>query len=155
MKKYSTLILKFAIIIIGTIVLTLSIFGLVAYIKEGPFNPRYDQILYPIFISVYLSTIPLYIVLYKGFVILNNIDYNMTFTNKTLSGLEVMKKCSLIITVIYGLILPFIYIVADMADAPGFIIIMMLVMFVSFVFAVFFTLLQRVVQDAKAAINKD
>jgi hypothetical protein len=28
-------------------------------------------------------------------------------------------------------------------------------MFVSFVFAVFFTLLQRVVQDAKAAINKD
>ena len=54
----------------------------------------------------------------------------------------------MIISGLYVVILPFVYIVAELDDAPGLIIVGMVPIFASMVIAVFAAVLQRLLQEA-------
>ena len=68
----------------------------------------------------------------------------------SVAALKKIKFCAIIISGLYVVILPFVFLVADLDDAPGLVIIGMVPVFASMVIAVFAAVLQRLLQEAIA-----
>ncbi|CEG28795.1 DUF2975 domain-containing protein [Bacillus sp. B-jedd] len=147
MKRGSTLFLKMAVFIMGIPVLALCVVG-VFWLAKNPANPEYAHILYPIVFGVYGSTIPYYMALYQAFMLLGFIDKNEAFSELSVMALKKIKYCALTISGLYAAILPFVYFVAELDDAPGLIIMGMVPVFASLVIAVFAAVLQRLLKEA-------
>ncbi|WP_096200303.1 DUF2975 domain-containing protein [Bacillus sp. FJAT-45350] len=147
MKRGSTIFLKIAVFLIGFPVLALCILGL-PWIVNNPVNPDYAHVLYPIIIGIYLSVIPFFVALYQAFKLLNYIDKSLAFSEVSVKGLKVIKFCAVSISGLYLVIMPFVFLVAELDDAPGLIIIGMVPMFASMIIAVFAAVLQRLLQEA-------
>lgn len=147
MKRGTTLFLKIAVILIGIPVLALGILGL-PWLANNPVNPDYAHILYPILMGMYASAIPFYIALYQAFRLLGLIDRNEAFSELSIKALKNIKKCAITISVLYVIILPFVYLLAELDDAPGLIIVGMVPIFASMVITVFAAVLQRLLQEA-------
>lgn len=147
MKHGSTLFLKIAVFLIGIPVLVLSIFLLMEVVKN-PANPDYAHILYPIVIGLFTSVIPFFVALYQAFKLLNYIDRNEAFSERSVQRLKNIKVCALIIGSLYTVILPFVFLLAQLDDAPGLVIVGMVPIFASIVIAVFAAVLQKLLQEA-------
>ncbi|MEH7111323.1 DUF2975 domain-containing protein [Neobacillus niacini] len=147
MKKGTTLFLKLAVILMGIPVLALAIFGL-TWLPKNPANPEYAHILYPIVVGMYVSVIPFFAALYQAFKLLGHMDKNQAFSDLSVKALKNIKFCAITISVIYAIILPFVFMVADLDDAPGLVIVGMVPIFASMVIAVFAAVLQRLLQEA-------
>jgi hypothetical protein len=147
MKRYSTIFLKIAVIMIGLPVLALCIYG-IPWLVKNPVNPDYTHILYPIVAGLYLSSIPFYIALYQAYKLLCYIDGNMAFSQTSVDALKNIKYCATVVSTLYVVMMPFVYLVADKDDAPGLILFGMVPIFASLVIAVFAAVLQRLLQDA-------
>ncbi|MDS9470743.1 DUF2975 domain-containing protein [Sporosarcina pasteurii] len=147
MKQGSTLFLKIAVFLMGIPVLALGIFG-VTWLAKNPFNSNYDQILYPIVIGMYLSVIPFFIALSQAFKLLSFIDKNKAFSERSVNALKKIKRCAMVISGLYVIVLPFVFFVAELDDAPGLIIVGMVPIFASMVIAVFAAVLHRLLQEA-------
>ncbi|WP_066050868.1 DUF2975 domain-containing protein [Robertmurraya korlensis] len=147
MKRGSTLFLRMALILLGVPVLALGIFGL-TWLPKHPFNADFDHILYPILVGMYASVIPFFGALYQAFKLLNFIDKNQAFSELSVKALQTIKFCAIAFSGLYVIILPFVYIVAEIDDAPGLILMGMVPTFASLVIAVFAAVLQRLLQEA-------
>ncbi|HWL11865.1 MAG TPA: DUF2975 domain-containing protein [Ureibacillus sp.] len=147
MKQGTTLFLKLAVIFIGIPVLAVGILGL-PWLAKNPVNPDYAHILYPIVIGMYVSAIPFYAALYQAFRLLGYIDRSKAFSEISVKALNNIKKCAITIIIVFVLIMPFVYLLADLDDAPGLVIIGMVPIFASMVIAVFAAVLQRLLQEA-------
>jgi hypothetical protein len=147
MKRGSTLFLKLALFLIGTPVLALGAFGL-PWLVKNPFNPDYAHILYPIVIGMYVSAIPFFVALFQALKLLSYIDKNEAFSLISVKALKNIKFCAMAFSGLYVVIIPFVYMVAELDDAPGLIIIGMVPIFASMVIAVFAAVLQRLLQEA-------
>ena len=147
MKRGTTFFLKAALILIGLPVLALSIVGFI-WLMRNPANPDYDQLLYPIITGMYLSAIPFFIAVYQALNLLNHIDKNQAFSDLSVKALKNIKFCALIICGLYVVMLPFVFGVAQMDDAPGLVLVGMVPVFASFVITVFAAVLQRLLQEA-------
>ncbi|MFC5464144.1 DUF2975 domain-containing protein [Lederbergia graminis] len=147
MKHGSTLFLKIAVFLMGVSVLALSILLLVDVVKN-PANPDYAHILYPIVIGLFTSVIPFFVALYQAFKLLNYIDRNEAFSERSVKHLKNIKVCAIIIGSLYTVILPFVFLLAQLDDAPGLVIVGMVPIFASIVIAVFAAVLQKLLQEA-------
>jgi len=147
MKQGSTLFLKIAVFLIGTPVLALGIVGS-PWLANNPVNPDYAHILYPIVIGMYVSVIPFFVALYQAFKLLSYIDRNQAFSELSVKALKKIKFCALTISGLYVVLMPFVFLVADLDDAPGLVIVGMVPVFASMVIAVFAAVLQRLLQEA-------
>ena len=147
MKRGSTLFLRISVLLIGTPVLTLCVYG-ISWLANNPVNPDYAHILYPILIGVYVSVIPFFVALCQSFKLLSFIDKNQAFSELSVKALKNIKFCAISISGLFVLIIPFVYLVADLDDAQGLIIIGMVPIFASIVIAVFAAVLQRLLQEA-------
>lgn len=147
MKKGTTLFLKLAVLFIGLPILALSLFGL-TWLINNPASPAYDQLLYPILIGMYVSVLPFFAALYQAFKLLNHIDRNQAFSDLSVKALKNIKFCALLISGLYLAILPFVFGLAQMDDAPGLVLVGMVPVFASLVIAVFAAVLQRLLQEA-------
>ena len=147
MKRCSTIFLRIAVILIGIPVLVLCIFG-VPWLANNPVNPDYAHILYPILIGIFVSIIPFFVALYQVLKLLSYIGKNKAFSELSVKALKNIKYCAITISTLYGVMMPFVYLVAEKDDAPGLIIIGMAPIFASMVIAVFAAVLQRLLQDA-------
>ena len=147
MKKGTTIFLKMAIILMGLPVLALSIWGMISLIQY-PANKEYAWLLYPIVGGVYLASIPYYFGLYQSFRLLCLIDKNQAFSHQSVTGLRNIKYCGLVISAIFVVLMPFIFMVAEKDDAPGLIIFAMLPIFAAMVVAVFSAVLERLLKEA-------
>ncbi|WP_026906739.1 DUF2975 domain-containing protein [Paucisalibacillus globulus] len=147
MKRGSTLFLKMALIIVGIPVLLLAVVGGI-WLGNNPVNPDFDHILYPIIIGTYMSAIPFYMAFYQAFKLLNYIDRNQAFSQISVDALTKIKYSAIIFSFVYVVIIPFVYLVAELDDAPGLIIIGAIPIFASLVIAVFAAVLQRLLQEA-------
>ena len=152
MKRSSTLFLKVAVIFIGIPVLALCLFLLPQIVNEA--NQAADRgsdlafVVYVILLVMYVSAIPFYFALYQSFNLLSYIDKNQAFSELSVISLKKIKKCAIIISGLYVVALPFVYIMAEVDDAPGLIIVGMIPIFASMVIAVFAAVLQRLLQEA-------
>jgi Protein of unknown function (DUF2975) len=147
MKQGTTLFLKIAVFIIGTPVLALCIFWL-PWLANNPVNPDYAHILYPILIIMYVSVIPFFVALYQAFKLLSHIDKNKAFSEISVKVLNKINYCAITISGLYVVGMPFFYTLAELDDAPGIILIGLVVIFASMVIAVFAAVLQRLLQEA-------
>ncbi|EON74145.1 DUF2975 domain-containing protein [Lysinibacillus sphaericus] len=149
MKRVSTLFLKLAVILMGIPVLALCIF-LVPEIASfaAQLYPDMAYIKYLIFINLYATAIPFYLALYQAFRLLSYIDKNIAFSDLSVRALKNIKYCAITISILYVLGMPLFYLMAEMDDAPGIILIGMVMIFASIVITVFAAVLQKLLQNA-------
>jgi hypothetical protein len=147
MERASTLLLKMAVFLLASPAIAFILLGL-PYLIQNPFNTTYAHILYPIVIGISLTMIPFFFALYQAYKLLHYIDKRQAFSQISVSALKKIKCCAWFISGIYIVILPFLYFVAKLDDAPGIMVIGMVVVFASFLIAVFAALLQRLLQEA-------
>lgn len=152
MNRGSTLFLKVAVIFIGIPVLALCIFVLlqIAMIAFEEFKKgaQLAYIVFGILLVMYVSAIPFYFALYQALKLLGYIDKNQAFSLVSVTALKKIKQCAITISVLYVVALPLIYIIAEWDDAPGLIIIGMVMVGAPFVIAVFAAVLQRLLKEA-------
>lgn len=146
-KRGKILILKIAVLLIGIPVIAFALFGL-PWLINNPVNPDYAKILYSILFIMYLSMIPYFIVLYQAFQLLINIENNKAFSIVSLRALNRIKYCAMSISILYVIGMPFIYLLGDKDDAPGVILIGLIIIFASMVASIFTAVLQELLKDA-------
>lgn len=149
MERGTTLFLKGAVIVIGIPVLALCIF-LVPEIANfaAELYPDFSIIKYLVFIDLYASAIPFYIALYQAFKLLGYIDKNQAFSERSVQVLKNIKYCAFTISGILVLGMPLFYLMAERDDAPGIIVIGMVLIFAAMVIAVFAAVLQKLLKEA-------
>lgn len=147
MKKGTTLFLKSAVIFMALPVLVLSIVGMVDLVRN-PANPDYAYMLYPIVAGIYISSLPYYFALYQSFRLVSFIDNGKAFSELSVFALRKIKYCGIVISIIFMVILPFIYLVAESDDAPGLILVGMIPIFTALVIGVFAAVLERLLKEA-------
>ncbi len=143
MKKVPTLFLKGALIVIGLAVAGLCIIGLPAAIMSD--NVGYYR---PLLFGMYVPAIPFFIALFQAGKLLKYIETNTAFSAWSVKALKNIKYSGIAICSMYTLGLPYIYMVAEKDDAPGVILIGLIIIFASFVIAVFAGLLESLLQNA-------
>ena len=152
MKRGSTLFLKLAVIFMGIPVLAMCLFLLPQMANEA--NEAAERgsdiafVVYGILMVMYVSAVPYYIALYQSFNLLSYIDKNQAFSELSVIALKKIKNCAVIISGLYVVALPFVYIMAEVDDAPGLIIVGMIPIFAALVIAVFAAVLQRLLKEA-------
>lgn len=152
MKRSSTLFLKAAVFFMGIPVLALCIFLLPQIVNEA--NEAADKgsdlayVVYGIVTVMYITAIPFYFALYQSFTLLSYIDRNQAFSDLSVLALKKIKNCAITISGFYVIVLPFVYILAEIDDAPGLILVGMVMVFAPLVIAVFAAVLQRLLKEA-------
>ncbi|GIP14749.1 membrane protein [Paenibacillus montaniterrae] len=149
MTRGTTLFLKSALILIGLPVLALCIFFV-------PWIANYAVKLYPdmaylkylVLLDLYAAAIPFYAALYQAFKLLGYIDKNQAFSELSVAALKKIKLCAISISALYAVGLPLLYLIAEADDAPGLILIGLVIIFASLVIAVFAAVLQRLLKEA-------
>ncbi|QNG61312.1 DUF2975 domain-containing protein [Bacillus sp. PAMC26568] len=149
MKRGTTLFLKIAVILIGIPVLALCIF-LVPEIANfaAELYPDLAYMKYLVLIDLYATAVPFYFALYQAFKLLSYIDKNKAFSELSVGALKNIKYCAFSISILYVLGMPLFYLMAEIDDAPGIILIGMVIIFASFVIAVFAAVLQKLLKEA-------
>ncbi|MBP1991200.1 DUF2975 domain-containing protein [Paenibacillus eucommiae] len=147
--KRETLFLKVAVIFMGIPVLALCIF-LVPEIANfaAELYPDHTYLKYLVYIELYATAIPFYFALYQAFKLLSYIDKNKAFSELSVHVLKNIKFCAIIISSLYVAGLPLFYLIAEKDDAPGLILIGMVMIFASMVIAVFAAVLQKLLKNA-------
>ncbi|AFI28582.1 MULTISPECIES: DUF2975 domain-containing protein [unclassified Bacillus (in: firmicutes)] len=149
MNRMSTLFLKIAVIFIGIPILALCIF-LVPKIANysAELLPNIVYMKYFVFIYLYVTAIPFYFALYQAFKLLSYIDKNKAFSGLSVRALKNIKYCAVTISIFYAAGMPVFYLIADIDDAPGIIVIGLVIIFASMVIAVFAAVLQKLLKEA-------
>lgn len=149
MKRGSTHFLRFFIILIGAAVLALCVFALPSAWKGGSEEfPTASRALFLIVVGLYASTVPFYAALWQTLKLLGFIDRNTAFSDASVRALKAIKRCAIVITVLYAAFVPLLFPIADADDAPGLILFGAVFACLPAVVAVFAAVLQRLLQNA-------
>ncbi|MEW5067945.1 DUF2975 domain-containing protein [Bacillus subtilis] len=149
MNRMSTIFLKIALVLIGIPILALCIF-LVPKIANysAELFPNIAYIKYLVFIYLYITAVPFYFALYQAFKLLSYIDKNKAFSGLSVRALKNIKYCAVTISIFYAAGMPVFYLMAEIDDAPGIIVIGLIIIFASMVIAVFAAVLQKLLKEA-------
>lgn len=143
--KRETLFLRIVIYILGLMGLGLCIVWFPAFaIRTFKTNLNLFCIA-----SIWIITvIPFWNALYQALKILRYIDTEQAFSMLSVNALKNIKSSAWVISGLYVIGLPFLYVYADREDAPGIILIAVFFLLVAFVVGVFAAVLQKVFQNA-------
>ncbi|MBC9785444.1 DUF2975 domain-containing protein [Heliobacterium chlorum] len=144
-----TLFLKLAVILMGFPALAMCIF-LVPKIANlaAKLLPDWAYMKYLVSLDLYATAIPFYFALYQAFNLLSYIDKNEAFSELSVKALKNIKNCAIAIGSLYVAGMPLFYLMAEVDDAPGIILIGMVMIFASLVVAVFAAVLQKLLKNA-------
>lgn len=149
MKKSSTLLLKIVIVLMGIPVLAVCIFLLPIILKDAAESSyKMAYVLYSISALMYITAIPYFYSLYQGMLLLKYIDYNNAFSDLAITSLKKIKISATIISLVYFAGMPLFFILGEVDDAPGVILMGMIFIFAPGVIAVFAAVLQKLLQNA-------
>lgn len=143
MKQGSTFFLRAVVFILGGAVLATCIFALPPAIisdKVGGYRP--------ILLGLYVTAIPFFVALHQALKLLSYIDSNTAFSTTSVHALQKITYCAIIISACFTAGMPYIYMVAELDDAPGVIAIALVIIAASVVIAVFAALLKKLLQNA-------
>ena len=145
----STFFLKGAVVAVGLVVLALCVFALPASWLAVPEEyPDATYAFYLILIAMYAAAIPFYIALYQALLLLRYVDKNQAFSELSVGALKRIAYCGLAISGVYGVSLPLFYVWAQEDDAPGLVIIGMVLTVAPLVISVFAAVMQRLLREA-------
>lgn len=147
--KRETFFLKFVVVLMGLPVLALCIFVLPEIAEFfAELNPKLDFLQYPFLIGLYVTAIVFFAALYQTFKLLSYIDKNQSFSELTVKSLENIKYCAISISALYVVFMPLLYLMAEVDDAPGIILIGLVIIFGCMAVAVFAAVLQKLLKNA-------
>jgi hypothetical protein len=145
--KRETLFLKIAVFLIGTPVLALCVFGLPWLAKDAA-GSELAYLINGILVVMYVSAIPFFAALYQAIRLLSYIDKNNAFSELSVKALKNIKYCATTITTLYVAGMPLFFLMGEIDDAPGVIVIGMMFIFAPLVIAVFAAVLQKLLKNA-------
>jgi hypothetical protein len=143
MKGSSTLFLKVVVILIGIGVLALCA-TILSVVTRADMVGMYR----PILIGLYVPAIPFFIAFYQSLKLLRYIDTGKAFSGLSVTALGHIKRCAASIGALFIVGMPYIFMVADKDDAPGVVLIGLVIMAASLVIAVFSAVLQKLLREA-------
>ena len=143
LERSSTLFLKLILLVLSIGILV--VFGFLLYQITQSDSLGYYR---PILIGVVISTIPLLYIFYQAFNLLNNIDKDLSLTDSSVNSLRIIKVCSFLISLMYLIGSPFIFNVAERDDAPGVVLINIILIIGPFSVGVFAYILQKLLINA-------
>lgn len=145
--RRETIFLRAVVIAIGLAVLALISYP-IPYItvKASGYFP--SHILYPIVAFIYASAVPFFIALFQALNLLGLIDKDKAFSEASVGALGKIKWCAASVTGIYAMCSPFLYLAAEMDDAPGFVAGGLILTSAALVIAVFAAILEKLLRRA-------
>lgn len=147
--RRETMILKIAVIMLGIPVVALSVLLLPWIARDAAQSSiRMAYVIYGILILMYISVVPFFAALYQGFRLLGYIDSNKAFSELSLKSIQKIRSCAAAISIIYLFAMPLFYIVAEIDDAPGVILVGMIFVFAPLTVAVFAAILKKLLKNA-------
>lgn len=146
--KRETIFLRLAVYIMGLMMLAICIFVIPAHLTYA--NHLMHNWAYNLTfgIGLYITAILFFIVLWQALKLLHLIDKNEDFSHSSVSNLKNIKISAYLACLIYILESPFFYIFADNDDAPGVVIIGMILAGAALVIALFASMLQKLLSQA-------
>ncbi len=148
MKRKSTHFLRAAVVVLGLIVLALCIFALPSMYKGGSEEfPYASKAIFLIMIGLYATAIPFFIGLWQTLKLLSYIDTNQAFSDISVKTLRNIKYCAFAISVLYVGGVPLLFPIADGDDAPGLMLMGMVVACAPVVVTVFASILEKLLQN--------
>ncbi|MNZ95933.1 hypothetical protein D3C78_1151070 [compost metagenome] len=105
-------------------------------------------LVYPVLIGVYVTVIAYFVALYQALRLLSYIDKNKAFSELSIKALKNIIYCAIIISILYAAGMPLIYEMAQEADAPGLIVLGLVMTCAPIVIAVFAAVLQKLLKNA-------
>lgn len=147
--KRETLFLKFVVVLMVLPVLALCVFllpDIAEYFAE--LNPTLNFLQYPFLIGLYVTAIVFFAALYQTLKLLSYIDKNESFSELSVKSLRNIKFCAITISAFYVVFMPLLYLMAEVDDAPGIILIGMVIIFGCMAVAVFAAVLQKLLKNA-------
>ena len=152
MKRGSTLFLRIALLILVIPILALCIFLLpqiaIEAFEHAKQGATLAYVVFGILLAMYASAVPFFVALYQAWKLVTYIDQSKAFSNLSVTALKNIKRCALVISGLYAVALPFIAIMAQWDDAPGLIVIGLVIVGASIVVAVFAAVLQMLLREA-------
>ncbi|WP_041658843.1 DUF2975 domain-containing protein [Lysinibacillus sphaericus] len=144
--KRETLFLKIAVFLMGLPVFALCIWVVPRVALD---TAQHSPILTIVaLLGVYATAIAYFVALYTTIKLLSYIDQNIAFSELSVKALINIKYCAIIISSVYVVGMPLIYYAAEVDDAPGLILIGMVIICASFVVAAFDAVLQKLLENA-------
>lgn len=149
MKRISTHFLRFAILLLGAIVLALCAFALPEVWRGGSAEfPAASFSVVLITIGLYVTAVPFFVALWQTLALLKSVDQNTAFSASSVRALKAIKRCAVAISAVYITFVPLLYPIADADDAPGLIIFGAIIACAPITVAVFAAVLQKLLQSA-------
>ena len=147
--RRETMILKIAVIMLGIPVAALSVLLLPWIARDAAQSSiRMAYVIYGILILMYISVVPFFAALYQGFRLLGYIDSNKAFSELSLKSIQKIRSCAAAISIIYLFAMPLFYLVAEIDDAPGVILVGMIFVFAPLTVTVFAAILKKLLKNA-------
>ncbi|MBM6998198.1 DUF2975 domain-containing protein [Paenibacillus sp. DXFW5] len=146
-EQGSTLFLRGVVFLMGIAILAVCALGVPTIAKElVEYYPPYIYL--TLLIPMYASAIPFFYALYQTLKLLSYIDKNTAFSEASVKALKSIRNCAIAICILYAVILPILFIIAEKDDAPGLAALGLVICFASLVIAVFAAVLQRLLRNA-------
>ena len=98
-------------------------------------------------ISIYIISLPYFVALYKAFNLLVMVEKNQLFSLKAVSAFKLLKICAYSISLILLVDLPFLYLIADYDDAPGLLLLGIVIFGISLFISLVISLLKFIVSS--------
>lgn len=149
LTKSSTIFLRLAVSAISIGVAALCVFLLPLIWQSACIEyPRDGYAVRIIVAAMYLTTVPFYLGIYKGWRILNMIDKGRAFSTQSVAALRTIAYAAASISLIYIAVFPFFYIWMQADDAPGLGVINLFIVGMSAIISVATGLLARLLDEA-------
>lgn len=148
MKKAAVLFLRIALITIGLGVLGLLVLIFPAWADAKIAFPDQAYAVYVVLGALYLASIPYFIGIVKAWQLLKLINTGKAFSADSAKVVKAISICAASISAIYIVSMPFFYIWGDYTDAPGLIVIGMVLVGVPLIISVFAALLKLLINEA-------
>ena len=142
MKESSTVFLRVVIYLIG-----LAVAGLCVILLGVSISGNAGMFL-PLMLGMLVAAVPFFFALYQGLLLLSYIDKSSAFSELSVKAIRKVKYCAGAISVLYALMMPYIIYVSEKDDAPGGVVIGLVLIFAPFVIAVFTAVLEKLLQNA-------
>jgi hypothetical protein len=154
--KGSTTILRCAVFVAGAAVLAMC--GGVTWeaVAESHVPPGYPFFPYFMLAVVCACAAPFFVALYQAHKLLGYIDTNRAFSELSVRALRIITHCAVVVfavCVVGGL--PFFYILSQIEDAPGVMIVGLAIAGGAFVIAMFASVLNRLLREAIAVKSEN
>lgn len=147
MKKGTTLFLKFVMWMIGTAVFAFCTLVLPRVII-AELTSDFDYL--PIMLGMLITAIPFFIGLYNGLKLVRYIEKNKVFSESSIQALKHIKYCAIAVCGFYTVMLPYIFYIAQLDDAPGVVLLGFIFVFASLVVATAAGVFQHLLENVLA-----